>query len=221
MQAIFETIFDVCYLVGVVAAGVIIVKKAGSNTLFKLLGIMAIVLGCGDAFHLVPRIFALWGDGTAAHPVSLGFGKAVTSVTMTIFYVILYYVWRRRYNIVGKNILTYSILGLAAIRVGLCLFPQNMWLSADAPLSWGIYRNIPFLILGVIIIVIFAQKVRETKDKEFKHIALAITLSFLFYIPVVLFADAIPAIGMLMIPKTLAYAWIVRMGYKVCMKKEA
>ena len=42
---------------------------------------------------------------------------------------------------------------------------------------------------------------------------LAIVLSFGFYIPVVLFADAIPLIGMLMIPKTLAYVWVVWMGF--------
>ena len=26
------------------------------------------------------------------------------------------------------------------------MMPQNAWLSADAPLSWGIYRNIPFAV---------------------------------------------------------------------------
>ena len=43
---------------------------------------------------------------------------------------------------------------------------------------------------------------------------LAIALSFLFYIPVVLWADAMPMMGMLMIPKTCAYAWIVVMGFR-------
>ena len=38
-------------------------------------------------------------------------------------------------------------------------------------------------------------------------------LSFVFYIPVVLFAEAFPMIGMLMIPKTCAYAWTVLIGF--------
>lgn len=42
---------------------------------------------------------------------------------------------------------------------------------------------------------------------------LSIVLSFGFYIPVVLWADSIPLIGMLMIPKTCAYVWAVLMGY--------
>ncbi|MFP4551784.1 MAG: hypothetical protein ACLFNT_13325 [Spirochaetales bacterium] len=43
---------------------------------------------------------------------------------------------------------------------------------------------------------------------------LAITLSFLFYVPVVLFASRYPLIGALMIPKTLACVWIVGNGYR-------
>jgi len=43
---------------------------------------------------------------------------------------------------------------------------------------------------------------------------LAIILSFGFYIPVVLWSNALPIIGILMIPKTLAYVWVVFMGYK-------
>ena len=43
---------------------------------------------------------------------------------------------------------------------------------------------------------------------------LTIILSFAFYIPVVLFADAYPLIGMLMIPKTCAYVWTVLIGYQ-------
>lgn len=48
---------------------------------------------------------------------------------------------------------------------------------------------------------------------------LTIVLSFAFYIPVVLWADAVPAVGMLMIPKTCAYVWAVLMGY-FAMKRE-
>ena len=48
---------------------------------------------------------------------------------------------------------------------------------------------------------------------------LPIVLSFGFYIPVVLWADAVPLIGMLMLPKTFAYVWTVLIGYSA-MKKE-
>ena len=50
-------------------------------------------------------------------------------------------------------------------------------------------------------------------DKNFKNMALAIILSFALYAPVVLWGDAFPLVGILMIPKTLAYVWIVLMGF--------
>lgn len=43
----------------------------------------------------------------------------------------------------------------------------------------------------------------------------AVILSFGFYLPVVLFSGIAPAVGVLMIPKTLAYVWIVLMGWQL------
>ena len=53
------------------------------------------VLGAGDSFHLVPRALALCTTGLENYTVPLGLGKWITSVTMTVFYVLLYYVWRQ------------------------------------------------------------------------------------------------------------------------------
>ena len=135
-----------------------------------------VVLGSGDSFHLVPRAVALCTTGLENYTAALGIGKLVTSVTMTIFYVLLYYVWRQRYHIQGKNLLTASVYGLAALRVILCLMPQNQWLSANPPLSWGIYRNIPFALLGLVIIILFYRSAREHQDAAFRWMWLTITL---------------------------------------------
>lgn len=213
MQAIMETIFDVVYLCTVITLGIRMVMGAGEKKQVKLFGFMAVILGCGDAFHLVPRAYALCTDGLANHAASLGFGKFVTSVTMTVFYVILYHIWRQRYEVSDRKELTTAVYGLAIVRIALCFMPGNQWLSADAPLSWGIYRNIPFAFLGLLMIVLFYQKAKETNDMSFRYMWLAITLSFGFYIPVVLWADAYPLVGTLMIPKTCAYVWMVWMGY--------
>ena len=165
MQAIVETVFDACYLIGVVTLGILMIAKSHGNKQYRLFGIMAVVLGFGDAFHLVPRAVAL------------------------------------------------CTTGMAIARIVLCLFPQNAWTSSASPLSWGIYRNIPFTIMGLIIIYLFYKSSREQNDKLFKNMWLTIVISFGFYLPVVLFADLVPIIGMLMIPKTLAYVWTVWIGY--------
>ncbi|MEG0076492.1 hypothetical protein [Anaerorhabdus sp.] len=213
MQAIMETGFDVIYLVTVITLGIIMVRK-GKTKEAKLFGIMAITLGLGDSFHLVPRALALCTTGLENFTVALGIGKFITSITMTVFYILLYYVWRLRYKVEGQKGLTLSVYALAIVRIALCLFPQNMWTSANAPLSWGIYRNIPFALMGILIIVLFYKSAKEHKDTSFKYMYLTIVLSFAFYVPVVLFADTIPLVGMLMIPKTCAYVWTVWIGYQ-------
>jgi hypothetical protein len=219
MQAIAETLFDIVYLTSVITIGILMIRGSKGNGQFRLFGWMAVILGTGDAFHLVPRAWALCTTGLENYTAPLGLGKWITSVTMTIFYVLLYYVWRKRYKVQGRNALTAAVYGLAGMRILLCMMPQNQWLSADAPLSWGIYRNIPFALLGLLIIILFYQGAGTCKDRSFRWMWLAIVLSFGFYIPVVLWADTVPMIGMLMIPKTCAYVWIVLMGYQA-MKRE-
>ena len=214
MQAIAETVFDVLYLGFALIVGLTMLIK-GKDPLVKKAGLMAVVLGAGDSFHLIPRSYALWTTGLEANAAALGAGKLITSITMTVFYVILYYIWRERYQISGRNNLTISIWGFAALRIALCLLPQNQWLAYRQPVLFGILRNIPFAVIGVIIIVLFAQETRRARDDVFRFMPLAVALSFGFYLPVVLFSAVAPAVGMLMIPKTMAYVWIVSMGWKL------
>ena len=214
-QALAESIFDALYLTFAIVIGIFLIKKGEKGSLTQKFGIMAIVLGAGDAFHLVPRAISLWTTGLAANAAALGIGKLITSITMTIFYLILYYIWRERYQITGRKALSVTMWALSAARVALCAFPQNQWLSYEQPLLWGILRNIPFAIMGIVLIVLFAREAKRANDRVFRFMWLAITLSFLFYLPVVLFAEKIPLIGMLMIPKTLAYVWVVVMGLQL------
>ena len=165
MQAIVETVFDAVYLVSVITIGILMIRGSKGNPQFRLFGLMAVVLGAGDSFHLIPRALALCTTGLENYTVPLGLGKWITSVTMTIFYVLLYYVWRQRYRVEGQKSLTAAVYGLAAVRVILCMMPQNQWLSAESPLSWGIYRNIPFALLGLLIIVLFYRSAKEHGDK--------------------------------------------------------
>ena len=206
MRAVIETVFDIFYLVTVLTVGIRMIRGSKAGTQFRLFGLMAVVLGAGDSFHLVPRALAQCTTGLENYAVPLGLGKWITSVTMTVFYVLLYYVWRKRYQIEGqKNVL--------------CMMPQNQWLTNHTPLTWGILRNIPFALLGLLIIVLFYHSAKEHKDQAFRWMWLTIVLSFGFYIPVVLWADVNPLIGMLMIPKTCAYVWTVLIGYNA-MKAE-
>lgn len=208
MGKIMEAVFCVFYLIFTGIAGFMIIKASKNNPQGKLYGIMTLVLVFGDSFHLVPRVLAAINKGVD-YSVSLGLGKMVTSITMTIFYVILYFIFEKRYK-KENSTLSYVMLFLAFVRIILCLLPQNDWTGA-APVIWGVYRNIPFSIMGLIMVVLYFN---QKEDKYYKWMWLAILLSFAFYIPVVLWADVSPIIGMLMLPKTCMYMWMVVMGYK-------
>ena len=168
MRAIIETVFDIFYLVTVLTLGIRMIRSSKAGTQFRLFGLMAVVLGAGDSFHLVPRALALCTTGLENYAVPLGLGKWITSVTMTVFYVLLYYVWRKRYQIEGQKDLTIAMYALSAVRIVLCMMPQNQWLTNHTPLTWGILRNIPFALLGLLIIVLFyhSASARGTRWKE-------------------------------------------------------
>lgn len=177
MQAIVETLFDTVYLISVITIGILMIRKSKGNRQFTMFGIMAVLLGSGDAFHLVPRALALCTTGLENFTVPLGLGKWITSVTMTVFYVVLYHIWRERYQIKGHSAATAAVYGLAGLRIILCMMPQNNWLSASAPLSWGIYRNIPFALMGILISVLFYKSAKENNDKSFRFMWLTIVLA--------------------------------------------
>lgn len=63
MQAIFEALFDAVYLVTVITLGVLMIRGGRGRKQVLLFGAMAVTLGCGDAFHLVPRAVALCTTG--------------------------------------------------------------------------------------------------------------------------------------------------------------
>lgn len=220
MQAIIETLFDAVYLTTVITLGIIMIIKSHGRKQYLLSGIMAVVLGAGDSFHLIPRAVALCTTGLGNFTYALGIGKLITSITMTFFYILLYYVWRIRYNIKGKNEITATVYLLSVLRIVLCIFPQNKWSSAVQPLDWGIYRNIPFTLLGLLVIILFFKKTKEQKDNKFKWMWLTIVLSFGFYIPVVLWAETYPVIGMLMIPKTCAYVWTILICFQAMVNEK-
>ena len=144
MQAIVETLFDAIYLITVITLGILMIARSHGNRQYRLFGIMAIVLGLGDSFHLIPRAIALCTSGLEHFTVALGIGKLITSITMTIFYILLYHVWRTRYRINGNRQTTAIVYLLSLFRILLCLCPQNQWLSTTPPLQWGLYGNVPF-----------------------------------------------------------------------------
>ncbi len=199
-----ESTFDIVYLAFAIVLGICILRKR-RDAVGKLMGAAVLILGFGDAFHLIPRVlnYFLSGDFTAW----LGFGKLVTSITMTVFYLLMYRLWLRVFGEKENRALSMTVYGLVVLRIVLCLLPGNRWLQNDGPAFWGIIRNLPFVALGIIDMYLFYRKRGEIR--RFRFVWLLILLSFLFYIPVAVAAGMVPLLGMLMLPKTVCYMFLI------------
>ena len=208
-----ESSFDILYLLFAIISGCVILSRA-RNRAQRRMGLAALVLGGGDAFHLVPRVLNYFVDADFA--AALGIGKLVTSITMTVFYVLLYYIWLDYCRQKEEKSVTACVWGLALIRIALCLFPQNGWTRNSSDMTWGIIRNIPFVILGALICMLFYKS--RSLRQAFRPVWIYILLSFLFYIPVAVAAGIVPMLGMLMLPKTVCYILMICAFLKACRK---
>lgn len=194
-----EVVFDGVYLLAAAGIGLWLVVRGS-----PLAGLMALTLSGGDAFHLLPRMRLILSGKEASLRRALGRGKQIASLTMTVFYVLLWHLSQPENG--GWTALVYA---LAAVRLALCLLPQNRWQERFPPVSWGIWRNLPFFLLGTVVAArwFFCRALLPGTAQLW----LAIGLSFACYLPVVLWSNQAPKIGMLMLPKTCLYLWMLTM----------
>ncbi len=202
-----EAVFDILYLAAALILGAVLLGDMAGNQARILAGAMALVLAFGDAFHLIPRIIAIFTGQEERLRPALGRGKQITSITMTVFYLLLWQIGGLAVSPPGELAGSYIVYLLAAVRIALCLLPQNEWQQRYPPVGWAVLRNLPFFLLGVVVAVQFY--LQRSALPGLGPMWLAIALSFGFYLPVVLYANRNPKVGMLMLPKTCAYLWML------------
>ena len=185
------------------------------------------LLALGDTGHVGFRVLAYAGGNLestitiAGREVGLvGLGALATAVTVTLFYVLMLVIWQRRYD-KAYGWFGGLLFAAAAVRLLIMLFPANDWTSSVPPQPWSLYRNLPLMIQGLGVAYLILRDSRQTGDRPFIWIGVMILLSYAFYIPVILFVQQMPMIGMLMIPKTLAYVGIALIAYTSLFRQTA
>ena len=211
---IAESVFDILYLVFDLLAGIIFLLKADGKVLFILYALLTFVLCGGDAFHLVPRIIRALRGNSEQIKRWLGTGLQVSSVIMTVFYVILLYIWKFTFPGLKAPAALVAIIWITAIvRIVICMFPQNDW-RGEGNLKLSVASNAVFTLTGIAGIVLYVIS-GNTCDYHMTRMAVAILISFACYMPVAFLSRKLPGIGILMIPKTCAYIWIIVMGLQL------
>ena len=212
---IMEAVFDAVYLIFDLVAAILFFMFSQGNILFVLYGILTLTLCGGDAFHLVPRIIrAVYGINDKIKR-QLGIGLQVSSVTMTVFYIILLYIWKFTYPQFKVPLILEAVIWISAvIRIVICLFPQNNWCNDEGNMKLSVIRNSVFAVTGIGIIILYLIS-GNANGYHMTRMVAAIIISFGCYLPVTLFSKTKPKVGLLMIPKTCAYMWIIVMGLQL------
>jgi hypothetical protein len=219
-----EVSFDTIYLI--VIWGLVLSMYRGRSDVrpedrrvAKLTMIAFALLALGDTGHVGFRVLAYaMGDMTAQLSLLgiqfglLGLGTLATAITVTLFYALMLAIWRARFN---KEFGTFEHLLLVAalVRLLLLALPANEWSSLVPPQPWSTIRNLPLLIQGLGVAYLFLRDARANKDRTFWWTGIMILVSFACYVAVILFVEQVPLIGMLMIPKTIAYVVICLLAY--------
>ena len=211
-----ESVFCGGYLAfALVAAIIFLLGRMGAHPAFATeCALATLLLGAGDSFHLIPRILNnLHGETDdwkeqKRRTYWLGLGNLISSITMTGFYILLfdallYLPGAEEKARWGQEVVHTLLIVLAVLRVVLCAFPQNHWFSGEGNKRWGIIRNAPFVAMGIITVLYLLIWYQEWV------MAALVTVSFVCYMLVVLYAHDRPAVGMLMIPKTICYIWLI------------
>lgn len=212
---LMEAVFDTCYLLFDLIAGILFFVFSHGNPLFLLYGILTWTLCFGDAFHLVPRVLRAVKGSNEKIERQLGIGLQISSITMTVFYILLLYIWKQTfYEMTAPVMLEILIWVSAVIRIVVCMLPQNNWCGEEGNLKLSVIRNAVFAVTGICVIVLYVMS-GNTYGYHMTRMAAAIVLSFGCYLPVTLLSKKMPKIGMLMIPKTCAYIWMIVMGLQL------
>ena len=215
MPDLMEAIFDAGYLIFDLIAGILFFAFSKGNTLFVLYGILTLTLCGGDAFHLVPRIIRAVRGSNDKIKKMLGRGLQISSITMTAFYIILMYVWKLTFPELSAPAAVEAMVWISAlIRIMICILPQNNWCTEDGNMKLSVLRNAVFAVTGIGVIILYAMS-GNTNGYHLTRMVAAIIISFGCYIPVTLFSKTKPKVGLLMIPKTCAYMWIIAMGLEL------
>ncbi len=201
--------FDLAYLITIWLLVIIMLKRkesvlAENQLVARLVRWMFILLAVGDTGHVGFRVLAYSQGALENSPLLVGMGSLATAYTVTVFYMIFVEVWRVRFD-QKHNGFTLLLLAVGLIRMIMMVLPGNHWGQVMPPQPMGILRNIPLMIQGVGILILILWSAWQSRDKTFLWIGFCVFLSYLFYTPVILFVNKIPMLGMLMMPKTLAY----------------
>ncbi len=168
------------------------------------------LLAAGDSAHVGLRLLGLARGGLREGLV--GYGALATAITVTLFDLLLVQGHQRQlHRHLRRQPIGREHWGLLP-RLLLAL-PQNHWAAVVPPQPWSLLRNLPLLALtaGTGWLYMGSQGDQQRWQGSICGLLLA---SALCHLPVALWIQEQPLLGLLMIPKSLCYLAMGLIAYR-------
>ena len=203
-----EPIIILLYLAIFLFISLFVWRQAGHGA--RTLAVALFVLLAGEAYRLVPRVVtAITPDSPL--PGGDGIGRIVSYFTTAVFFLILELYRQQRSGrddtVKGRRMESALMILFGAI-VAVSFVRFNEWISGDGGYFWLLVRSVLLAAMGMLETLLWVRSSGE--DPAFRRLPLAMGLVFLFYLPCTILEPLMPELRVLMILRTAALCWVVR-----------
>jgi hypothetical protein len=204
-----EFVFDILYVVTAIVLGGYLLGTAGGMLAKKISGAMAFVLAAGEFCRILPRMLAIKRESTYGLEAALGNGKQFASIASAVFFMLLWELACALYSLESLGVIGIVVYVLGAARIATCIAPVNQWHTGSRQLFWAKVRNVPFLLMGMLIAAVYMYY--QSRVTATLLMWLAIIISFCWYLPVVLIPHRKILVGLSMMAQSCCYIWMLAM----------
>lgn len=215
MHSIIKSSFYVIFLLLSLVVGIRMLLNSKDNKIVWIFGIILLLLGLGEGFHLVPRIIEIFTNDFENIEEFIDSGRFIASISIVFVYLMLLWFGKAYYkeSISKKHdLILYVLAGISVIFSLLFKTTNDTYLI--------LLRNIPMIIIATTIIFHFKKQSFINEDKSLRFLWLALLAGLIFTIGFELLSPSNSLFIILMMPKTLMYIWVILMGYGL-LKKES
>lgn len=151
MTQLVEPTFEIVYLAVGLFLSTYIFIKAKKKIYYLLLGCVGLTLVICDAMDIIPRMIG--GNCFQLQDLYrlMGIGGRAITITMTIFFAAIYFFYRILKKKEVNPLIDWLVAFLVVARITMAVVPLSNF-QINESYTAGLYRNIPFICLGFIVV---------------------------------------------------------------------
>ena len=156
--------------------------KAGRSAAGVLPAAAGLTLLLTAAVHLLPRLLRAVPGLEPRY--WLGLGDLAAAVGLTVWCLLLYYIWERVFRTdVRDRLVFWMVWGFAVLRLLLCALPGNGWFRGGGSPLWTTLRSLP--LAGLTGALVLLYRMTRSLNRRLRPVWLLQLLGFVCLLPAV------------------------------------